>query len=124
MAKELRRRISRRMTDEERTRHREIREQVASELPELMEQGRKAKAEHDVRAARLRGAVAELRSAREELGLSLSDIRDRTGIERSTLSRLENDEDANPTVATLDRHASAVGKEILIALVDLPDQSG
>jgi len=58
MAKTRRRRISRRLTDEERERHEKIREQVAGELPELMEEGRRAKARHDARVARLRDGSA------------------------------------------------------------------
>ena len=59
---------------------------------------------------------------REAQGLSLADIRDRTGIERSTLSRLENDETDNPTISTLMRYAEAVGKDILIILADRPEK--
>lgn len=122
MARQLRRRISRKMTDEERDRHQRIREQVEREMPELMRQGREAKREHDVRITKLRSAVQALKRARKTQGLSLADIRRRTGIERSTLSRLENSEDPNPTIATLDRYAAAVGKEIVITLADLPVQ--
>lgn len=118
MARKLRNRISRPITPEDRERHRLIREKIAGELPELMAVGRRLKAAHDFRVAELHSAVAELRKAREKLGLSLADIRERTGIERSTLSRLENDQEANPTIATLDRYANAVGKQIVIMLAD------
>jgi len=123
MARKLRKRISRKMTAEERERHTRIREQIEKEMPELTALGREAKREHDARAAKLRDAVAALKNAREELGLSLADIRERTGIERSTLSRLENSEDGNPTIGTLDRYASAVGKEILIVLANRAGES-
>jgi DNA-binding XRE family transcriptional regulator len=118
MAKKLRKRIVRKTTLEERKRHREVREQIAEELPELKRKGRQAKAAHEA----LRDAMQALKQEREAQGLSLADIRDRTGIERSTLSRLENDETANPTISTLMRYAEAVGKDILIILTDRPEK--
>jgi transcriptional regulator with XRE-family HTH domain len=45
-------------------------------------------------------------------------MKERTGIERSTLSRLENDAEANPTVDTLTKYAAAVGKKVLVVLAD------
>jgi len=63
------------------------------------------------------GAITALKEAREALGLSLADIRDRTGIERSALSRLEN-ETPNVTLRTLERYAEALGKRIVIAIAD------
>ncbi len=110
MAKKLRKRIVRKATPEERERHRQVREQIAEELPEL----KQARAAQEA----LRDAMLALKQEREAQGLSLADIRDRTGIERSTLSRLENDETANPTISTLMRYAEAVGKDILIILAD------
>jgi transcriptional regulator with XRE-family HTH domain len=64
-------------------------------------------------------AVAALKSTREALGLSLADIKSSTEIEKSNLSRLENDPLANPTIDTLCRYAEAVGKEMVITLVDI-----
>jgi len=114
MAKRKIRSVNKNLTDEERLRHKRIREQIEQERPELIAQGRQIKARH----AKLREAVAALKSTRESLGLSLADIRERTGIEKANLSRLENAADANPTIDTLTRYADAVGKEIVIALVD------
>ena len=45
--------------------------------------------------------------------MSLADLRDRTDIERSALSRLEN-AFPNLTARTLERYAEAVGKRIVI----------
>jgi transcriptional regulator with XRE-family HTH domain len=42
----------------------------------------------------------------------------RTGIEKGNLSRLENAPNPNPTIDTLTRYADAVGKEVVITLVD------
>jgi transcriptional regulator with XRE-family HTH domain len=59
---------------------------------------------------------AALRAERERQGLSLADINERTGIDRAALSRLENNEDANPTLATLERYAEAVGKKMVVLI--------
>ena len=63
-----------------------------------------------------RQVLAALRAERERRGLSLSDINERTGIDRAALSRLENNENANPTLATLERYAEAVGKQLVVLL--------
>src|SRR5947208_10749765 len=103
------------LTEEERVRHRAIREQVEQEKPALIARGRRAKA----RRIMLKEAVAALKATREALGLSLADIKASTGIEKSNLSRLENDPLANPTIDTLCRYADAVGKEVVITLVEI-----
>jgi len=114
MPKRQVRSVNKVLTEEERVRHRAIREQVEQEKPALITRGRRAKARHTM----LRGAVSALKMTREALGLSLADIKASTGIEKSNLSRLENDPLANPTLDTLCRYAEAVGKEIVITLVD------
>ena len=63
-------------------------------------------------------AMAVLKAERVQKGLSLSAMKERTGIERSTLARLENNAEANPTVNTLTRYADAVGKKVLVVLAD------
>lgn len=75
------------LTEEERVRHRVIREQVEQEKAELIAHGQRAKARHTM----LREAVAALKTTREALGLSLADIKTSTGTEKNNLSRLEND---------------------------------
>ena len=119
MAKRKVRSVSKVLTEEECLRHQRIREQIEQEKPELIAWGRQIKAQH----ARLREAVAALKATRESLGLSLADIRDRTGIEKGNLSRLENAMNPNPTIDTLSRYADAVGKEIVIALVNKAEPS-
>jgi len=114
MAKRRVRSVRKDLTDEERVRHRTIREQIEQEREELIARGREIKARH----IRLREAVQVLKSTREALGLSLNDIKERTGIEKGNLSRLENALHPNPTVDTLTRYADAVGKELVIALID------
>ena len=108
------------LTEEERVRHRTIREQVDQEKPDLMARGRRAKARHTM----LKEAVGALKATREALGLSLADIKASTGIEKSNLSRLENAPHPNPTIDTLCRYAEAVGKEIVITLIDKSPENG
>ncbi|NOX55289.1 MAG: helix-turn-helix transcriptional regulator [Planctomycetes bacterium] len=110
--KKVRRRILRKATAAERKRHQKIREQIEREKPELIERGRRLKAEQ----VRLRQVLEALRAARLEMGITLSELAERTGIAKSNLSRLENAEDANPTVRTLSRYAEALGKELVISI--------
>jgi ribosome-binding protein aMBF1 (putative translation factor) len=62
--------------------------------------------------------IAHLKAAREAKGLSLSDLEERTGMDRSAVSKLETGQRANPTVETLVRYAGAVGKRLLVSLED------
>ena len=47
-----------------------------------------------------RALLAELKAAREEKGLSLADLTDLTGMDRSALSKLETGQRPNPTLET------------------------
>ncbi|MEX0702944.1 MAG: helix-turn-helix transcriptional regulator [Planctomycetales bacterium] len=103
------------VSPEEAARYDRIREQVAADLPELIER-------HHARTAtldQLHDLLAQLRAAREERGLSLSDLTDLTGMDRSALSKLETGQRANPTVETLVRYAEAVGKRLVVSLADV-----
>jgi DNA-binding XRE family transcriptional regulator len=104
----------RRLTPEEAAKHKAIREQVAAELPDLV-------ARHQERIAALDQVdelLKQLRAAREEKGLSLADLTDLTGMDRSALSKLETGQRPNPTVETLVRYADAVGKRLVVSLAD------
>ncbi len=104
----------RRLTPEEAAKYKAIREQVAAELPELA-------ARHDERMAaldRLDELLKQLKAAREAKGLSLADLTELTGMDRSALSKLETGQRANPTVETLVRYAEAVGKRLIVSLAD------
>ena len=104
----------RRLTPEEAVKYKAIREQVATDLPDLITR------HHERTAARdhLQDLVRQLKSAREAKGLSLSDVTDLTGMDRSALSKLETGQRANPTMETLDRYAEAVGKRLVVSLAD------
>jgi DNA-binding XRE family transcriptional regulator len=104
----------RRLTPEEAAKYKAIREQVAEELPDLI-------ARHHERLAtldQLQDVVKQLKAAREERGLSLAELTELTGMDRSALSKLETGQRPNPTVETLVRYAEAVGKRLVVSLVD------
>jgi DNA-binding XRE family transcriptional regulator len=105
----------RKLTPEEVAKYNAIREQVAKELPDLI-------ARHHERMAtvdQLQDLFVQLKTAREAKGLSLADLTDLTGMDRSALSKLETGQRANPTVETLMRYAEAVGKRLVVSLTDV-----
>jgi DNA-binding XRE family transcriptional regulator len=57
-------------------------------------------------------ALADLRHERERQGLSLTDMAERTGIDRATISKLETGKIANPTIGTLRTYAKALGRRL------------
>lgn len=104
----------RRLTAEEAAKYKAVRDQVAEELPDLI-------ARHHDRMAtpdRLQELLLQLKAAREAKGLSLADLTELTGMDRSALSKLETGQRANPTVETLVRYAEAVGKRLVVSLTD------
>lgn len=104
----------RRLTPEEAAKYRQVREQVAQELPDLI-------ARHHERAAaadQLEELLKQLKAAREARGLSLADVTELTGMDRSALSKLETGQRPNPTIGTLVRYAEAVGKRLVVSLAD------
>jgi ribosome-binding protein aMBF1 (putative translation factor) len=62
--------------------------------------------------------VRRLRLAREAAGISLAELASRTGVQKSALSRLENSQSPNPTLATLRRYADAVGVDLQVTIGD------
>jgi DNA-binding XRE family transcriptional regulator len=104
----------RHLTPEEAAKYRKIREQVATELPELISRHHERMATLD----QLDDLLLQLKAARETKGLSLADLTELTGMDRSALSKLETGQRANPTVETLVRYAEAVGKRLIVSLVD------
>ncbi|MBL8792585.1 MAG: helix-turn-helix transcriptional regulator [Planctomycetia bacterium] len=65
----------------------------------------------------MRLLLQELKKAREAAGLSLAEVQERSGMDKATLSRLENGHTENPTLETLLRYAKAVGKRLECRLV-------
>ena len=105
---------NRRLTSEEAAKYKAIREQVAEELPDLIARHHERMAAHD----QLDELLRKLKAAREAKGLSLADLMELTGMDRSALSKLETGQRANPTVETLVRYAEAVGKRLVVSLTD------
>jgi ribosome-binding protein aMBF1 (putative translation factor) len=105
----------RHLTAEEAARYKAVREQVAQELPDLI-------ARHHDRMESLdqllQELLVQLKAAREAKGLSLADLTELTGMDRSALSKLETGQRSNPTVETLVRYAEAVGKRLVVSLAD------
>lgn len=104
----------RRLTAEEAAKYRTVREQVAGELPELVARHAHRKASLD----KVEDVLKRLKAAREQKGISLLDLSERTGMDRSELSDLESGERANPTVASLVRYADAVGMRLEVSLTE------
>ena len=51
---------------------------------------------------------------RQELGISLADLSEQTGMTRAALSRIENGLNVNPTVETLRRIGEALGLRLIV----------
>jgi len=68
--------------------------------------------------------MAQLKRTRAEMKLSLSELAERTGIDKGTISKLENGVFDNPTIGTIQRYAAAIGKGIVVGIVDLPIVAG
>lgn len=112
-------RIYREFTPEERERWKRA---VAAETsPAVMAEnkalGRKFKKETEATVAQLRTVFQTLREERESQGLSLADMAERTGMSREAISALENLKKPNPTINTIERYATALGKTIELRLV-------
>jgi len=64
-----------------------------------------------------------LKRERERQGLTLAELAARTGMDQAALSRLEMGKQANTTLTTLGRIASALGKVVVYSLRELPSGS-
>jgi len=98
------------LTPDEAKKYDRLRKLVEKDKPAIEKMAR----EYQQRRDRVSGLVAALKNERQRLGLSLADVRERSGLDRSALSRLENGQPENPTVETLLRYAEAVGCQVVI----------
>ena len=114
MAKQITR--DRKLTPVEAAKYRKIREEIESEKPEIISKAQQARRE--ARRKQLTTVMQSLKAARKTKGLSLTDIYQKTGIDRSALSKLENVANENPTIETLLRYAEIVGKRLDIQVLD------
>jgi DNA-binding XRE family transcriptional regulator len=102
-----------------------IRERSRKERPgpdELIDQGEIDELVPQAQYIELRSLMVRLRAVRERLGLSLTDLSERTGLTRAAISRLENGWNLNPTLETLFRYTEALGVGLKFA-VDEPAES-
>ena len=104
----------RRLTPEEAAKYQAIRKHIGEELPDLTVRHHERMATLD----QLQELLLQLKAAREAKGLSLADLTELTGMDRSALSKLETGQRPNPTVETLVRYAEAVGKHVVVSLAD------
>jgi ribosome-binding protein aMBF1 (putative translation factor) len=108
-------------TPEQESAERLLREQVQKEKPslkELVERGDVVQVFTMGEYWELRKTFAALKALREQQGLSITDLAERTGMDRAMISRLENGQIGNPTVATMARYAKALGKKLVVSLVE------
>lgn len=110
--------VRRSLSNDERRKYGDLRNALDAERNEIVAEARQRKRAHDSVTAELREAFKVLKKERQSQGLSLADIQGRTGMSRSTISRLENDDSTNPTIETLTRYADALGKQLTITLND------
>ncbi|OYV96724.1 MAG: hypothetical protein B7Z73_00220 [Planctomycetia bacterium 21-64-5] len=110
-------------TEEQKKRDRELHERFRREQPSLEELVASGEYTEPISQAdfwELREAMLALRKCREAAGVSLASLSERTGIDRAALSRLETGAQDNPTINTLQRYAFALGKQIVVQVIDLP----
>ena len=86
--------------------------ETEADREEILEQGRAIAAAQ----ASARKTLQRLRGERVKQGLSLADMRERTGMSREAISRLENDDSPNPTLRTLQRYATALGLDLRLSV--------
>jgi DNA-binding XRE family transcriptional regulator len=60
--------------------------------------------------------AAELKQLRKGKRLSLADVARRSGIDKAALSRIENGQNVNPTVGTLETIARSIGAQLRFRL--------
>jgi ribosome-binding protein aMBF1 (putative translation factor) len=72
--------------------------------------------------ARLLEFVASVRRERESQGLTLEQLAARAGVEVGMLARFESGQAFNPTISTLFRIATALGRDLVLTLDGLTPQ--
>ena len=110
-------RIHRTLSPEKQAELKRVRDRILKdERAELSAKARQALKEYELAQTELVRVAELLKAERHSQGLSLADLQKKTGISRAALCRLENLVDANPTVATLERIAQAMGKRLFVGL--------
>ncbi len=112
-------------TDEEKVRLKAVRERFQREKPtseQLVASGEYNPPIRQGEYWELMQAAAALKKAREAAGMSLRELAEKMAIDAAALSRLENGVNDNPTIDTLFRYANSLGKQIVVQIVDLPNE--
>ena len=117
-----------RKTPAERAGEQELRDKLQKEKPSLADLVGTGECDPDAVMTmgmyfEVQKALQALKRERQRHGLSIGDVAERSGLDRAVVSRLENGKQDNPTVATLMRYASAVGKRFLWTYEALPDKA-
>jgi ribosome-binding protein aMBF1 (putative translation factor) len=105
-------------TPEERHHERILRNKLQKEKPSLQDLVRQGSCDPDSVMTMgmyfdIQEALQALKRERQQAGISIGDVAERSGLDRAVVSRIENGKQDNPTVATLMRYAAAVGKRFL-----------
>jgi hypothetical protein len=117
MNENIRRHVrDRRLTPEEAAHYKALRAQIEEELPDLMAVGRALRDRH--RGVPVQEAARKLKEERERQGLTLEQVVQSSGLDATLLTKLENDVNHDPTVASLTRYAQALGKSLEILLIE------
>lgn len=93
-----------------------VRAEVERDRPEIVAEGRRVEEAMQIATVHLRNAFSLLQALRKAQGMTLTALAGATGIDKSTLSRLENDPAANVTLSTLIRVAEALGHDLQIGV--------
>ncbi len=113
------RRIVMDLTDQQREALKKVDAEIEAEKEEITRKAKEAFANQQALEARLIQTTSLLAAAREQRGISLSQLAQLTGMTRQAISRIERGENKNPTFSTLQRIASALGKEMIVKLQDV-----
>jgi DNA-binding Xre family transcriptional regulator len=96
------------------------REAAERERPEVIAEGKRVFAAMDIASVHLRNSFSLLQALRKNQGTTLTALADATGINKSTLSKLENDPESNVTLSTLVRVSEALGYDLQISVTPRP----
>jgi DNA-binding Xre family transcriptional regulator len=98
-----------------------IRDRVQREKPslsELMEENGQVAVTTLGEYLEIQQILFTLRQLRKQRRMTLAELSTRTGIDSATLSKLESGKYNNPTLGTINRVSSALGKRVQCILVD------
>lgn len=104
--------IHRKLTPRERARSKRARAAFDADKDRIVAKGQALFERYE----RLQDTLRSLKAEREAQGVSLGELERRTGISKTSLSRLENNPSPNPTIGTLLRIAEALGRELHVTL--------